>query len=90
MAVPPIVALEIGTAKVVAVAHEVTVDAGHFSDCVVIEVTRSDPVRVVRTTFAPDIGPVSLEFQVQDGSRFITSTRASLRSVTKPGEDPFK
>ena len=78
-----------GTAKVVAVANEVTVGAGRFSNCVVVEVTRSDPVRVARTTFAPDVGPVALEFQVQDGNRFVTSTRASLRSVTKPGEDLF-
>jgi hypothetical protein len=79
-----------GNAKVVAVASEVTVGAGRFSDCAVVEVTRSDPVRVARTTFAPGIGPVSLEFQIQDGTRFITSTRASLRSVTKPGEDLFQ
>src|SRR4029077_9988714 len=78
-----------GTAKVVAVAREVTVDAGHFSDCAVIEVTRSDPVRVARTTFAPDGGRVAQEFQAQDGSRFVTATRASLRSVTRPGEDLF-
>ena len=79
-----------GTAKVVAVSNDVTVEAGHFTGCAVIEVTRSDPVRIARTTFAPDIGPVALEFQVQDGTRFVTSTRASLRSVTKPGEDLFR
>lgn len=79
-----------GTGKVVAVAYDVTVEAGRFSDCAVIEVTRSEPMRVARTTFAPDVGPVALELQVQDGSRFVTATRASLRSVTKPGEDLFR
>jgi hypothetical protein len=79
-----------GSAKVVAIGSEVTVEAGRFADCAVIEVTRSDPVRVARTMFAPDVGPVALELQVQDGSRFVTSTRASLRSVTKPGEDLFR
>jgi hypothetical protein len=78
-----------GTAKVVAVSTEVTVEAGRFADCVVVEVTRTEPTRIARTTFAPDVGPVSLEFQVQDGTRFVTSTRATLRSVTKPGEDLF-
>jgi hypothetical protein len=78
-----------GTAKVVAFTNDVTVEAGHFNDCAVVEVTRSDPVRLARTTFAPDIGPISIEFQIQDGTRFVTSTRASLRSVTKPGEDLF-
>jgi hypothetical protein len=79
-----------GTAKVVSVSQQVTLDAGQFSDCAVIEVTRTDPVRIARTTFAPDVGPVALEFQVQDGGRFVTATKATLRSVTKPGEDLFR
>jgi hypothetical protein len=79
-----------GTAKIVSTTQEVTVDAGHFTSCLVVEVTRSDPVRVARTTFAPEIGPVKLELQVQDGARFITPTRANLRAVTRPGEDVFR
>jgi hypothetical protein len=82
-------AVEGGTAKVVSTTEEITVDAGHFYDCVIIEVTRSDPMRIARTTFAPDIGPVALEFQVQDGGKFVVTTRARLRSVTRPGEDLF-
>lgn len=78
-----------GNAKVISTTEEVTVDAGHFYDCVVVEVTRTDPVRIARTTFAPDIGPVLLEYQVQDGPRFVVTARARLRSVTKPGEDLF-
>ncbi|HTB57011.1 MAG TPA: hypothetical protein VLC06_04015, partial [Polyangia bacterium] len=62
-------------------------DSGeHFLGCIVIEVTRTDPVRVTRTTFAPDLGPVMLEMQVQDGAKFTTTTRARLRAVTRPGE----
>ena len=80
-----------GRAKIVAVDQEITVEpAGRFSGCVVVEVTRSEPVRIVRTTYAPDVGPVSLELQVQDGGRFVTSTRARLRAVTRPGEDSLR
>jgi hypothetical protein len=78
-----------GTAKVLSTTEEVTTEAGHFYDCAVIEVTRVDPPRVVRTTFAPDIGPVSIEVRVQDAGKMIVTTRARLRSVTRPGEDPF-
>jgi hypothetical protein len=79
-----------GKAKIVSVGQEVTIDAGKFGDCAVVEVTRSDPVRVARTTFAPGVGPIALELQVQVGDRFSTVTRATLRAVTKPGEDPLK
>ena len=58
----------------------------HYLGCIVIEVTRTEPVRITRTTFAPDLGPVVLEMQVQDGAKFITTTRARLRAVTRPGE----
>ncbi len=78
-----------GTAKVVSTTEEVTSDAGHFYDCAVIEVTRSDPRRVVRTTFAPDVGPVAIDVQVEDAGKMIVTTRARLRSVTRPNEDPF-
>ena len=80
-----------GRAKIVAVDQEVTLEpAGTFAGCVVVEVTRTDPVRIVRTTYAPDVGPVALELQVQDGQRFVTSTRARLRAVTKPGEEALR
>jgi hypothetical protein len=79
-----------GTARVVSTTEEVTVDAGHFYDCAVVEVTRADPPRLARTVFAPDVGPVVIEVQVQqqDG-KFVVATRARLRSATRPGEDPF-
>jgi hypothetical protein len=78
-----------GTAQVVSTTEEVTVDAGHFYDCAIVEVTRTDPPRLVRTTFAPDVGPLALEVQVEEGGKYVVKTRARLRSVTKPGEDPF-
>ena len=78
-----------GMAQVVSTTEEVTVDAGHFYDCAIVEVTRSDPARIARTTFAPDVGPVAIEYQVQDGGKYVVTTRARLRSVTKPGDDPF-
>jgi hypothetical protein len=53
---------------------------------VVVEVTRTDPARVTRTVFAPDLGPVALEMQVQEGAKFVTKARARLRAVTKPGD----
>jgi hypothetical protein len=78
-----------GTAKVVSTTEELTIDAGHFYDCAVVEVTRTDPPRVARTTFAPDIGPVAIDLSVDSGGKMVVTTRARLRSVTRPGEDPF-
>jgi hypothetical protein len=79
-----------GTARVVSTTDEVTVEAGHFYDCAIVEVTRADPPRLARTVFAPDVGPIVIEVQLQqpDG-KYVVATRASLRSATKPGEDPF-
>jgi hypothetical protein len=80
-----------GRAKIVATGQEISLEpAGKFEGCVVVEVTRTDPVRIARTTYAPDVGPVAIELQVQDGQRFVTSTRARLRAVTKPGEDALR
>ena len=78
-----------GNAKIAAVGQTVTAPSGVYNDCVVVEVLRSDPTRLSRTTFAPGVGPVEIELRVQDGGRFITTMRASLRGVTKPGEDPL-
>jgi hypothetical protein len=78
-----------GTARVVSTTEEVTVDAGHFYDCAVVEVTRADPPRLARTIFAPDVGPVVIEVQVQQDGKYVVTTRARLRSATKPGDDPF-
>ena len=80
-------AVEGGRAHIASVTADFKLDSGeHYLGCIVVEVTRTDPVRVTRTTFAPDLGPVMLEMQVQDGTRFITITRARLRAVTRPGD----
>src|SRR6516165_3707947 len=77
-----------GRAKIVSVDERISLEpAGQFANCLVVEVTRSDPMRVARTTYAPGVGWVALELQVQEGQRFVTPTRAHLRAVTKPGED---
>lgn len=78
-----------GKAQIVSVGQAVTVMAGTFKNCVVVEETRSDPTRIVRTTFAPATGPIAVEVTVQDGGRFVVTTRASLRGVTRPGQDPL-
>ncbi len=79
-----------GRARITAVAQSVTVTAGRFDDCVVVEATRTDPPRVVRTTFAPGVGPVIIELQIHVGGEMTTVTRATLRAVTRPGQDPLR
>jgi hypothetical protein len=80
-------AVEGGRAHVASVTADFKLDSGeHYLGCIVVEVTRTDPIRVTRTTFAPDLGPVMLEVQVQDGAKFTTITRARLRAVTRPGD----
>ncbi len=78
-----------GRARIAAVAQSVTVTAGRFDDCVLVEATRADPPRVVRTTFAPGTGPVIIDFQIRVGGEMTTVTRATLRAVTRPGQDPL-
>jgi hypothetical protein len=78
-----------GKAQVLSIGQQVTVLAGTYKNCVVVEETRSEPMRIVRTTFAPGVGPISVEVEVQDGGRFVTTTKATLRGVTKPGQDPL-
>jgi hypothetical protein len=74
-----------GQARIVSVNADFKLDSGeHYLGCIVVEVTRTEPVRIARTTFAPDLGPVALEMQVQDGPKFVTTTRARLRAVTRP------
>ena len=76
-----------GRARIASANEEVNIDSlGRYAGCVVIEVTRTDPARVTRTVFAPDLGPVALEMQVQEGTKFVTKARARLRAVTKPGD----
>ena len=49
-------------------------------------VTRAEPARITRTVFAPGLGPVAIEMQVQEGPKFVTKVKARLRAVTKPGD----
>lgn len=76
-----------GRARIASVNEEANIDgAGHYAGCVVVEVTRTDPARVTRTMFAPGLGPVAIEMQVQEGPKFVTKVKARLRAVTKPGD----
>jgi hypothetical protein len=79
-----------GTATVAEIAKVVTVPAGEFSNCVVIEENRSAPARVVRTTYAPGTGPIAVDLLVHDevSGVFQPALRARLRGVTAPGADP--
>jgi hypothetical protein len=82
-------AVDGGRAHIVSTSADFKMDSGeHYLGCLVVEVTRTDPVRVTRTTFAPDLGPVMLELQVQEGEgqKFTTLTRARLRAVTHPSD----
>lgn len=78
-----------GKARITSVSETVVGPSGEYKNCLVIEALRSDPVRLSRTSFAPGIGPVSIEVQVQSQGRFVTTMRASLRGATKPGQDPL-
>ena len=78
-----------GRARIAAVGKAVEVPAGTYADCVVVEATREQPSRMTRTTFAPGVGPVEIEVQVAEQGRYVTTVHASLRGVTKPGQDPL-
>jgi hypothetical protein len=78
-----------GKAKITSISQTVAGSAGEYANCVVVEALRTDPVRLSRTTFAPGVGPVAIEVQVQSQGRFVTTMRASLRGATRPGQDPF-
>ena len=81
-----------GTATITGVGRSVTVAAGTFDNCLIVEEARSGPPRLVRTTYAPGVGPVALEslVQIPGRSSYETTLRASLRGVTRPGEDPLQ
>ncbi len=80
--------VEGGQAKVVGWNETVTTPAGQFDGCVTVEERRQDPDRHTRTTYAPGIGPVRIEFQAMDPAG-IHHTKAFLRGYTRPGEDPL-
>ena len=76
-----------GRARIASVDETLNIESvGRYAGCVMVEVTRTDPARVTRTVFAPDLGPVAVEMQVQEGPKFVTKARARLRAVTKPGD----
>jgi hypothetical protein len=79
-----------GTATVTAVAKTVSVPAGDYANCVVVEENRTSPARLVRTTYAPGTGPISIEMLIHDelSGVFRPALRARLRGVTPPGTDP--
>jgi hypothetical protein len=81
-----------GKATVTAVGKTVTVPAGTFTNCAIVEEVRSNPDRVLRTTFAAGVGPVVVEYQVHDpvAGRFETALHATLRGMTRPGDDPLR
>jgi hypothetical protein len=79
-----------GTARIVAVDRNVTLPSGEqYDHCVVVETVRTDPTRLARTTFAPGLGPIAIETQVQAAGRFVTTMKANLRGTTRPGQDPL-
>ena len=80
-----------GTASVFSVGGEVTVPAGTFVNCAVVEESRSNPERVLRTTYAAGVGPIALEYQVSNPEtrKFDMVLRARLLGLTRPGEDPL-
>ena len=84
--------IEGGTATVSSVAQAVTVPAGTFQGCIIVEESRSEPTRLARTTYAPGMGPVVIEYLVHDAAtgRFYPALRAALRGVTPPGSDPLQ
>jgi hypothetical protein len=81
-----------GLATITAVGQTVTVPAGTFTNCVTVEEAREGPSRLVRTTYAPGVGPVSLDslVQIPGRSTYESTLRASLRGVNRPGEDPLQ
>jgi len=81
--------VEGGHATITATGQTATVPAGTFPGCIVVEISRQEPPRVTRTTFAPFLGPVLIDQQVVDPAGGASHTRAVLRGVTQPGADPF-
>jgi hypothetical protein len=80
-----------GKAAVVSVGEDVTVPAGTYANCAVVEEVRTSPDRVLRTTYAAGVGPIALEYQVSNPEtrKFDVVLRARLLGLTRPGEDPL-
>jgi hypothetical protein len=69
----------------------VTLPAGSYANCAVVEEVRTNPDRVLRTIYASGVGPISLEYQVSNPEtrKFDVVLRARLLGLTRPGEDPM-
>ena len=79
--------VEGGRARIASVDEQLNIESvGRYAGCVVVEVTRADPARITKTVFAPGLGPVAIEMQVQEGPKFVTKVKARLRAVTRPGD----
>lgn len=80
-----------GQARIVAVGKTVETPAGRFENCATVEENKTEPDRVIRTTFAPGVGPVAVDQLVHDPAtgQYTSTLKARLRGVTRPGEDPF-
>jgi hypothetical protein len=78
-----------GKARIASVDERISLPSGDYEHCLIVETLRTDPTRLSRTTFAPGIGPIAIEIQVQSQGRFITTMRANLRGSTRPGVDPL-
>lgn len=83
--------IEGGQAKVVAVGETVEGPAGVFHNVAVVEESRTSPVRLLRTAYAPGVGPVAIGYQVHNPAtgRFEQALRATLRGYSRPGQDPL-
>ena len=77
-----------GQATVVGWNESIDTPAGKFDGCVTVQEIRADPDRRTRTTYAPGVGPVVIEFSAMDASG-LHATKARLRGYTRPGEDPL-
>ena|GEM_PF-2008750 len=77
-----------GQAKVVGWDQTIDTLAGKFNNCVTVEETRDNPDRRTKTSYAPGVGPIVIEFEAMDMNG-LHSTKARLRGYTRPGEDPL-
>lgn len=76
-----------GTAKILSAGQTVELEAGRFDGCAIVEERRDAPARVSRTTYAPGVGPIRIEFD--SAGPPAQQVRAVLRGFTKPGQDPL-
>ncbi len=77
-----------GQAKVVGWNQPIETPAGRFDGCLTVEEVRDNPDRRTRTTYAPGVGPIRIEFEAMDVGG-LHSTKAVLRGYTRPGQDPL-